>query len=100
MVLEHVGHQLGQREHAEHHADGQPEQESAVNLLPKSLEVSFEERFPGLFLHEAVQRLDDLLVDARDQGDGAAGDARHHVGGAHEEALERDDEVVNEFHLT
>ena len=41
-MLQHVGHQLGQREHAEHHADGQPEQERPVDLLPETLEVPFQ----------------------------------------------------------
>ena len=95
VVRQDEGHQLGQREDAEHHADGQPEQEGAVDLLPEALEVALEERLPGLLFHQAVQGLYDLLVDARNEGDRAPGYTRYDIGRPHEIALQGCDKSVN-----
>ena len=97
VVRQDVGHQLGQREDAEHHADGQPEQEGAVDLLPEALEVALEERLPGLLFHQAVQGLYDLLVDARNEGDRAPGNTRYDIGRPHEIALQGCEKSVT-FH--
>ena len=93
VVREQVGHQSGEREDRDGDADEHGQQEASVDVAPERDEASLCEEFQGLEV-DAADRVDEFLVDARDEGDRAARDSGYNVSHAHGAALERQHDVA------
>ena len=98
MVREQVGHQPGQREDGDGDSGQDGQQEIAVDVAPEVGEASFEEEFERRGV-DAADRVEEFLVDARDEGDRAARDAGHHVGHAHGAAFQGKEDVAGSVHV-
>ncbi|MNY17904.1 hypothetical protein D3C86_1512510 [compost metagenome] len=85
MFGQQEGDQPRQAEHTGQDAGQQNQQEGRVGRLPRGADTTTQEHAQcGGHTGDRTQQ---LIVDAADKGDGAAGNARHYIGRAHGDAF-------------
>ncbi len=91
MMLQQIGDHPRQGHDAGQDAAEKHQKEGRIGHLPGVLELPAQQQ------HERLGNTGDgtqqLVVDAADEGDGATGHARHHIGSAHGHTLGIEQEV-------
>ena len=96
--FEQILHKPCEHHHAEADADYEREQECAVDVLPKRLELSFQQHAYRIGVDRG-QRAYKFVVYAHDEGDCASGHARNDVCSAHTCAFDCHHEILyKSFH--
>ena len=98
VVREQVGHQPRQREDGDPDPDQHGQQKTAVDVAPELLQTQRAEQPQGGAVH-ALDRLDQLLVDARNKGDRSSRYTGNHIGHAHGAALRCKQQILCKFHI-
>ena len=84
----------GQRENGGEDAGKDGDQEGQVEQACRFANAEVERGPPEFRLGHHANTEDQLLIDAQNEGHCTAGDARHHVGAAHGEALGRQHAIL------
>ena len=87
MVLEQPRHEFGEGEYGNAYAGEETEKEGTVDFPPELTPLAFEEQFECVEV-EGADAVEEALVNACDESNGAPGDAGDYVSSAHGTALE------------